>query len=261
MKVIVIGTGRVAFHLGHAFQRAGIPIEAVVGRTAAKATALANELGCAALDLNTSLPPAEAIVLAVSDSAIADVARGLDTGSSVLIHTSGASSLDLLFPHEHRAALWPIMTLSPGQPMNFAGIPLVTDANTAEARRMVKALATAISQQVVELPHAKREVLHAAAAISTNLPLFLLARAEGLLRAEAIDPSLLMPSFQAMAAKAARIGAVEALTGPARRGDIETLRHHIARLTSDPDLRRVYVDLSRMILAAHGHATNELNDL
>lgn len=261
MKLLVIGTGRVAFHLGHAFKRAGIDVTAVVGRTAAKATALADELGCASLGLNASLPPADAIVVAVSDSAIADVARGLDTGSSVLIHTSGAGPLDLVLPHAHRAALWPIMTLSPGVPMDFSSIPLVTDANTAEARRVVKALATAISHHVVELPHAKREVLHAAAAISTNLPLFLLARAESLLKAEAIDPSLLMPSFQAMASKAATIGAVDALTGPARRGDIVTLRHHIARLTSDPDLRRVYVELSRMILAAHGHATNDLNDL
>lgn len=261
MKVIVIGTGRVAFHLGHAFKRAGIDVLAVVGRNAGKAASLTNELGCASLAFNDPLPITDATILAVSDSAIADVARGLDTGSSVLIHTSGASSLDLLFPHDHRAALWPIMTLSPGAPMDFAGIPLVTDANTAEARHVVRALAIAISQQVVDLPHAKREVLHAAAAISTNLPLFLLARSEGLLKTEGIDPSLLMPSFQAMAAKAATIGAVDALTGPARRGDIVTLRHHIGRLTSDPDLRRVYVQLSRMILAAHGHATNELNDL
>jgi predicted short-subunit dehydrogenase-like oxidoreductase (DUF2520 family) len=261
MKIVVIGTGRVAFHLGHAFRRAGMDVPAVVGRNAGKAASLANELDCASLGLNDPLPVADATILAVSDSAIADVARGLDTGSSVLIHTSGAGSLDLLAPHAHRAALWPIMTLSPGTPMDFAGIPLVIDANTAEARHVVRALATAISKQVVDLPHAKREVLHAAAAISTNLPLFLLSRAEGLLKAEAIDPSLLMPSFQAMAVKAATIGAMDALTGPARRGDIVTLRHHIARLTSDPDLRRVYVQLSRMILAAHGHSTDELNDL
>ncbi len=261
MKVIVIGTGRVAFHLGHAFKRAGIDVLAVVGRSSGSAQRLASELGCASLAVNASLPVADASILAVSDSAIADVARGLDARSSVLIHTSGASSLDLLLPHEHRAALWPIMTLSPGAPMDFSGIPLVTDANSEEARRVVQSLATAISQQVVELLHTKREVLHAAAAISTNFPLFLLARAEALLKAEAIDPSLLMPSFQAMAAKAAAIGAMDALTGPARRGDIVTLRHHIDRLTSDPDLRRVYVHLSRMILAAHGHPTDELNDL
>jgi predicted short-subunit dehydrogenase-like oxidoreductase (DUF2520 family) len=261
MKVIVIGTGRVAFHLGHALKRAGTDVIAVVGRNAAKASRLADDLGSASYGMHDTLPVADAIILAVSDAAIADVARQLHTGSTVLIHTSGAGSLDLLRPYAHRAVLWPIMTLSPGAPMDFAGIPLVTDANTAEARQVVKAIATAIGQQVVELPHAKREVLHAAAAISTNLPLFLLARAEGLLRAEAIDPSLLMPSFQAMAAKAATLGAVDALTGPARRGDIVTVRRHIARLTADPDLRRVYVDLSRMILAAHGHATNELNDL
>ena len=32
MQAIVIGTGRLAFHLGHAFKRAGIDLLAVVGR-------------------------------------------------------------------------------------------------------------------------------------------------------------------------------------------------------------------------------------
>ncbi len=261
MRIMLIGTGRVAFHLGHAFKRAGFTIGAVVGRNAARAAALARELECDARMTGEELPTCEAVILAVSDSAITEVARALDTRSSVLIHTSGASSLDVLSPHDHRAALWPIMTLSPGAPMDLGTIPLVTDANTPEAQRVVNALAHAVSRQVVELVHAKREVLHAAAAISTNFPLFLLARAEGMLTAEGIDPSLLMPSFQAMAEKAAIIGAVEALTGPARRGDITTLRHHIDRLTSDPELRRVYVQISRMILEAHGHPTDEFNDL
>ncbi|MBX2973443.1 MAG: DUF2520 domain-containing protein [Flavobacteriales bacterium] len=260
-KVVLIGTGRVAFHLGHALKHAGHDLVSIAGRNTEHVHALANELRTPGLSLNDALPAADIILIAVSDDAIADVALNIPIGDAVVIHTSGAGELDKLLPHPHRAVLWPVMSLSPGEPMDFSQMPLVVDANTERARKMAKSLAGSLSGHVSELDHGQRELVHAAASISLNFPVFLLARAQELLRKNAIDPSVLTPSFVAMAQKASAIGASEALTGPARRGDLGTIHHHLDRLADDPELRAAYARLSSMILRAHGHPDHGYTDV
>ena len=260
-SVLLIGSGRIAYHLGHAFKRARVPITGVVGRNKKAGEELSVALETGSFNLNDTLPTSSAMMICVNDQAIAEVAKALPRSNSVFIHTSGASSVDLLLPHEHRAAFWPIMTLSPGEPMDFTAVPIITDPNSALAEQLVAELGAAISTNVHSMPIEQRKLVHAAAAISTNFPLFLLQKAEGLLAQNGIDPQLIMPSFSAMAAKALSIGARDALTGPARRGDLATVYDHLERLQADPDLYRAYALLSRMILKAYDHPTDGIEDL
>lgn len=261
MKTLLVGTGRAAFHLGHAMKRSGLDLMGITGRNLQHVDQRAAELGIPSVKLADAPGKADILLIAVSDDAIADVAMNIPISDAVVIHTSGASDIDKLLPHPHRAVLWPVISLSPGEPMDFNEVPLIIDANTAFARERVKGIAQAISHHVTELTHTQRELVHASAAISLNFPLHLLARAQDLLADHAIDPSILMPSFVAMAQKAAAIGASEALTGPARRGDIGTVRHHLDRLTDDPELRAAYARLSSMILRAYGHPDHGYTDV
>jgi predicted short-subunit dehydrogenase-like oxidoreductase (DUF2520 family) len=107
--------------------------------------------------------------------------------------------------------------------MDFAQHPLGDRCEHGARKRRGLDLASGLSDHVTPLDHASRELVHAAAAISTNFPLYLLGAAQRLLTEQGIDPSLLMPSFTAMAAKAETLGPEAALTGPARRGDIGTI--------------------------------------
>lgn len=261
MSISIIGTGRAAFHLGHALQRADCTIASVTGRSADRTQELASTLYATPLSPTDPLPNSNVILIAVSDDAISEVAKKLPTSDAVLVHLSGASGLGHLAPHTHRAVLWPVMTLSPGAPMDFAQIPLVVDANTEHARSVVLGLGNTMSKKVTQLAHADRELVHAAAAISTNFPLHLLDAAQALLKANNIPPDLLLPSFAAMAEKAKALGPHDALTGPARRGDIGTVQHHLDRLTQVPDLRAAYALLSSMILRTYGHPDHDQHDV
>ncbi len=259
--ILIIGTGRAAFHLGHAMQRSGHRITGIVGRNADHSKALADALQTPAFTPNDPLPTADMIVIAVSDDAIADVAMNIPITGGVVIHTSGASDIDKLLPHPDRAVLWPVMSLSPGAPMDFKQVPLVIDANTDTARNTVRSLAESLSGHVAELTHAQRELVHTTATVTLNFPVHLLARAQALLKTNDIDPTILGPSFRAMAEKATAIEASEALTGPARRGDLGTIHHHLDRLTQDPELRAAYALLSSMILRAYGHPDHDNKDV
>lgn len=261
MNVLLIGTGRVAFHLGHALKTAGHTIVGIAGRTPERAAALAGEFKTEPFGVNAALPQADVILIAVSDDAIADVAMNIPISGAVMVHTSGASGTDKLLPHPDRAVLWPVMSLSPGDPVDFDQVPLIIDASTERALMVVKDLADSLSGHVSELDLQQRQLVHAAASISLNFPVYLLARAQELLRKNAIDPSVLTPSFLAMARKVVAIGASEALTGPARRGDIGTVQHHLDRLADDPELRAAYARISSMILWEHGHPDHGYTDL
>ena len=260
-RTLLIGTGRAAFHLGHAIQRGDGGLVGIAGRNIEHARELASELDTTAFHLNEALPDADLILIAVSDDAISDVAMNIPAGDAVVAHTSGAGDLDKLLPHPDRGVLWPIIALSPGEPMDLSRVPLVIDGNSEHARTTLMELASSLSVRVNALDHQQRELVHAAAAISLNLPTYLLARSQQLLQDKGIDPDILVPAFVAMARRVEAIGALEALTGPARRGDLGTIHHHLDRLTDDPELRAAYARLSSMILRAHGHPDHGHTDL
>ncbi len=260
-RVLLVGTGRTAFHLGHALVRGKARLTGVMGRDPERTAALAHELACAPLAPGPPLPACDLVLLAVSDDAIGAVAKRLPRTAAVIAHTSGAQSMAVLGKPAHGGVLWPIQSLSPGAPADLAHVPLVIDSSDADARKVMLAVAHRISDRVLELPHKQREALHMAAVLASNFPVFLFARAQRILQERNLPPDLLTPLWRSVAQKAADAGPDATLTGPARRGDRKTLGKHLDLLKGDRELRRAYALLTRMILAANGHATDGLEDL
>jgi predicted short-subunit dehydrogenase-like oxidoreductase (DUF2520 family) len=259
-SVALIGTGRMAFHLGHALLRAGVVLKGVSGRDQGRVDALAAGLGCVPY-LLPRVPEADLLLLAVSDDALQAVAKQLPAGDHVLAHTSGAQDHAILGMTAHRGVLWPIKSLSPGKPADLSRVPLVVDASDERARTVLLDVARSISGKVVELPLEKRRTVHLAAVLASNFPVFLLREAGRLLEQEDLSPDLLLPLWKAMAAKAADVGPDQALTGPARRGDLRTIKRHLDRLEDDTDLRRTYALLSELILKAYHPRKRGITDL
>lgn len=258
--ILLFGTGRLAFHLGHALRRAGIPLAGVVGRRPEAAAGLANELGTEALAPGAALPAAALRVLAVSDDAIGSVAAAVPPDGTPIVHLGGSRPLDLLEPHAHRAVLWPMQSFTPGPPVDFSTVPVVIDANDEAALALVRALAGSISGHVVHLPFDQRQRLHLSAVLASNFPVFLLREAERLLGKHGIDPGLLHPLWKQSAQNALR-DADRAVTGPARRGDAGTLAKHLELLNEEGELRRAYAILSNLIYFTYHPGSRGNQDL
>lgn len=250
MRILLIGTGRLAFHLGHAMRRAGIDLVGVVGRDPEHTRTLAEELKCPAFGFGDPLPAADLRIIAVRDDAIQEVAARLPKIDTPTVHTGGSREWTLIEGHAHRGVLWPVQSLSPGAPADFATIPLVIDAEDEVASAPLRQLAGKVSNVVHELGHARRQWLHLAAVFASNFPVLLLLEAEQLLQREGLPSELITPLWSTTTAKAAH-NAAQALTGPARRGDMRTIAAHLSRLRGDPDLRRAYALLSDLILKIH----------
>ncbi|HEX2618330.1 MAG TPA: DUF2520 domain-containing protein, partial [Flavobacteriales bacterium] len=210
--------------------------------------------------LGGALPTSDLRLLVVSDDAIADVAAQLPKDKAITAHVSGAKPFTLLGDHAHRGVLWPIQSLSPGEPVDFSQVPLVIEGEDPVAGAVLSDVAMALSHQVAVMPHEQRQLLHVAAVFASNFPVLLLHQAQHLLKEHGLSPDLVVPLWSATTAKAAH-GAEAALTGPARRGDMGTIHQHLLRLTIDPDLRRAYAVLSDLILKTWHPELREPKDL
>lgn len=252
-SLLIIGTGRAAFHLGNAFKKAGVRLNGIVGRDPSRAKELASQLGTSAYVIGEELPNADVVLLAVSDDAITTVAQALPSSEAVVAHVSGARSLDALDPHKHQGVLWPIQTLGVGTPIDLSNVPMIVDGNTDHAKQVIWRLGQQVSTRVSELGHAQRQRVHLAAVLTSNLPVFLVREGQRLLKESKLPTDLLGPLWETTAARVADLGPERALTGPARRGDERTIEQHLALLANDPELQEAYAVLSKLILKAYGH--------
>lgn len=260
-NILLIGTGRMAHNLGHAIRKAGHTIISITGRDPMKLAAIGRYLDAPTVRWDHAWPEADITVIATSDDTIGTVSARVPSTGRIVIHTAGTVDLDVLTPHENRGVLWPVQTLSHGAPTDLGDIPLIVDGSTPPALDAVLKLARSISGSVLQLSLEQRKRMHLAAAITSNLPVFLVREAQRILHKENLPPDLLMPLWRNTAANVASIGPEHALTGPARRGDVRSIRGHLALLEGEPDLRRAYALISTMIMKAYGHPADGLENV
>ncbi len=235
-------------------------VVAVAGRDAVKTGALAQGLSCPSTPLNTPLPNADLRIMAVSDDAIQAVAEMLPADGTPVIHLSGSNSLELLQAHAHRGVMWPMHSFGGDDPADFTTIPLVIDADDENTLALVRVVASTLSGHVVHLPFEQRQRLHLSAVMASNFPVFLLREASRLLTAHGIDATLLHPLWKTAAERALQ-DPDKAVTGPARRGDVNTMAKQLELLADEPELRRAYAALSNLILHTYHPETRGQQDL
>ena len=163
------------------------------------------------------------VLIATLDTVVADVAAAIRPGRAVVAHVAGSLGLDVLAPHDRRAALHPLMSLPDaeigaerltGGWFAVAGDPLVAD------------LATALGGRTFEIADDDRALYHAAAAVASNHLVALLGHAQRLGASVGVPADALMALALGSAENAVALGPAAALTGPAARGDEATLVAH-----------------------------------
>jgi len=174
----------------------------------------------------------DVVLLAVPDAAIEAAAREVPPGP-VLLHSSGARSVDPLRPRSRVGSFHPLMTF-PGPEIalpRLHGVPAAL-AGDPEAIEAGKAIARALGMTPLEVP-GDRRLYHAAAVMAGNFATVLLADAAVVLSRAGVPEdeatSALLPLALASLENAVPSPA-DALTGPAARGDQSTIDAHLAAL-------------------------------
>ena len=180
------------------------------------------------------------ILLTVPDAAIAEVAAAIQPTDAVVAHASGACDLDVLAPHDRVGSIHPLMSLPDPETgrrrlLNHCTFAVDGDPLMAE-------LATELGGVAIEVPGPNRALYHATAAIASNHLTALCAQVESLATEVGIPVDAYWALMSTTLDNIADVGPTAALTGPAARGDWDTVRTHLAALPTDDD-RRLYLAL------------------
>ena len=265
-RVVICGPGRVGLSLGTALLRAhAFDHLTYFGRNLeppphpvfdSREPPVDYRVGLSALPEGTTI-----LILAVPDRVLAEVAHDLAMAGPaprgcVALHVSGALSADVLAPL-HAAgyavgSLHPLQALADpwdgvrrlmGACYAVAGEPTAL----AAARRLVRAL-QGIDFVVV---NRDRPVYHAAAVFASNYVVALAHTAIRLFEQAGVPadaaPAAVSSLMQGALANLEQLGVTTALTGPIARGDVDTVRMHLARLSAED--RELYCALGRRTLA------------
>ncbi len=178
---------------------------------------------------------AELVLLCVPDGAISGVAREVAPGPWIA-HTSGATPLAALDPHERRFGLHPLQTFTKRRgPEQLDGAHAAVTAESEEARSVGFELARTLGLEPFELADDARPLYHAGAAIASNYLVTLHRVSSELFRAAGAPPEALVPLMRRT------IDNGFELTGPIERGDWQTVeRHREAIRAAHPELEPLY---------------------
>lgn len=255
--VFVLGAGRAGRSLARALIAAGVDVAGLHGRQPDPSASPAVTGGA----LPDALGDAEVILVTVRDAQLGDALRQLAAVTlrprAVVLHASGATDpaeAALLRARQHAVGtMHPLVPLAnPDRAVDTLRGAWVGVDGDPPAIAAATALATRLGAHALTIPPGEKPRYHAAAVFAANFPVVVAALAERLLEEAGVAED------EARAATVGLMGAAvsnlesgrphDVLTGPIARGDVASVRGHLAALEDDAPALTAYVTLSRAAL-------------
>ncbi|MCI7295289.1 Rossmann-like and DUF2520 domain-containing protein [Butyricimonas virosa] len=249
-KIILIGAGNVAHHLGGALLKAGENLCQIYSRTLDTARQLGMRTGISyTAELNEIYPDGDIYIFCVSDDVLPSIIKAIRvSNNALLLHTSGSQPMDVFRSYsQYYGVIYPIQTFSKKRELDFREIPLCVEGNTSSVKERIKKFAEKLSDKIYEIDSAQRKELHLAAVFACNFPNYLYQVAGKLLEDKGLSFAMLRPLIFETAHKVMLLNPEEAQTGPAKRGDESIMNMHKNMLKNDKDLLKIYTILSEGI--------------
>lgn len=269
LRVGAIGAGRVGATLSAALGRAGHEIVAVAGESDASRQRSAALLPGVPLAKPSDVARAcDLLLLTVPDDMLPNVVAMLSASGAIregqyVVHTSGRHGLAVLEPAAavgaRVIALHPAMTFT-GTEVDLprlAGCVFGVTAGDGE-RELTERLVADLGGRTMWVPEDRRTLYHAGLAHGANHLVTLVTQAMELLSqamdvtgdgSDAVSPADTLRPLLTAALDNALAQGDSALTGPIVRGDVETVRAHLADIAATaPHTLPSYVAMARATL-------------
>lgn len=280
--VSIIGAGRLGTALSVALSARGYSIQSLVARRAQRARKAATLLDgnpqvLAAKQL-LSLRPADLFLITVPDDQIAEVAAQLssirfDAARKITaLHTSGALSAAVLAPLRklgwHTGSVHPLVSVSDTDAA-LAGAFWSVEGDPA-ALRVAKTIVRDLGGRSFSIRSEDKPLYHAAAVmVSGNVVALFDVALEMLMNCglnRKTARSILLPLIASTARSLQNKDPAQALTGTFSRGDVETVKRHLAALKKNEladalELYRLLGQRSLKVTGKHHQITQILKSV
>jgi len=250
IKVVLLGSGNVAYHLALALASAeNIELIQRYSRNGNNDAFFDPSLPCT--DNLQDLKKADIYIIAVKDGAINSFSKKLQHVDGLIVHTSGSMALNEIHSSLRKAVLYPVQTFTINQKVDFKKVPLVIEAESNEDYMLLQTLASGLSEQVYQLSSSEREKLHVAAVFANNFSNYMFTCAEAICSEFQLPFDLLRPIILETGRKIQTISPIQSQTGPARRNDQAIIEKHIIMLQEEK--KEIYKLLSKAITKSYQH--------
>ena len=235
MKIVIIGSGNVAYHLAKAFTQNNIEVSQIFGRNEVELNKISEELN---IPYSTKeLADADLYLISVSDSAVEQVSDLIKTEKALVAHTSGSLPIETLNGDYRKASFYPLQTFSKTKNLNYSKIPFFIEAENQIDEKSLFELASLISDNVETSDYEKRKYIHLTAVFACNFVNHLFARAKEISDSQDLDFNYFIPLIDETVEKIHHLEPKSAQTGPAVRGDERILKLHEELITNDEHLK------------------------
>ncbi len=247
-KIAIIGAGNTAYTLCKVLKSKEIEPFCVLVRNPEKAEKVREDLGVEVVFSYEKVLESDLAIIAVNDDAISEVAAHLIDYKGLVVHTSGTKSSEVLKRIERYGVFYLPYTMSKERNISFDDVPLLIYANSPEDMIRLNGFAEQLSSKVQYCDDEQRKVIHLAAVYVSNFTNVMLGIGDKLLKENGLSLDLMRPLVMEMMKKSFEISPEKALTGPARRGDIQTILDHEEMLVNSPKELEIYKVLTNYIL-------------
>ena len=235
MKIVIIGSGNVAYHLAKAFTQNNIEVSQIFGRNEVELNKISEELN---IPYSTKeLADADLYLISVSDSAVEQVSDLIKTEKALVAHTSGSLPIETLNGDYRKASFYPLQTFSKTKNLDYSKIPFFIEAENQIDEKSLFELASLISDHVETSDYEKRKYIHLTAVFACNFVNHLFARAKEIADSQDLDFNYFIPLIDETVEKIHHLEPKSAQTGPAVRGDERVLKLHEELITNEEHLK------------------------
>ncbi|SFI29834.1 Rossmann-like and DUF2520 domain-containing protein [Halpernia frigidisoli] len=237
MKIVIIGSGNVAYHLTKAFCQNKIAISQIFGRNEKDLKEISREFNVPFSTEN--LEKADLYIIAVKDESVEEVSRQITVKDCLVAHTSGSLEKEKLDGKYRKASFYPLQTFSKTKDLDYKKIPFFIEAENNQDFEILNNLAQKISTKVLESNFEQRKFIHLTAVFACNFTNHLFAKAKEISDSQNIPFDYFLPLIDETVEKIHHISPKEAQTGPAIREDEKVLRSHEI-LLADKDAKSIF---------------------
>lgn len=253
-SLVIIGCGNLAWHLVKGFSEAGVKNLVVCNHRPNPSLDDFRFLFKCRTSVGFENMPLDAsyYFICVPDKFIAEVAAQirLSNPQAILVHCSGSTPLTALDGHvQGTGVFYPVQTFSRQAEIQWKETPVLLEASDRATYSLLEKLTKKLAKKIHRCESKDRLQIHLCAVLVNNFTNALYAAAETqlLTQESPFDLSLLLPLITTGVSKLEHMKAVDAQTGPAKRGDKRTIQLHQGLLDKHSLLKKIYKEMTKLI--------------
>jgi predicted short-subunit dehydrogenase-like oxidoreductase (DUF2520 family) len=256
--ISIVGPGNLGTALALTLPPAGYEVRSLAARRKGfrnrQTRTLARRLKARLVEIGKQPLDSEVVWITVPDDVIASVARLLaqsqDWKSKIVFHSSGALTSDELTCLREKgarvASVHPMMTFVRGTVPEMAGVAFAVEGDAA-AVRAARSIVEDLGGDAFVIKKQNKVLYHVFGSLASPLVVALMASLEQVAQAAGIRQRdikrVMLPLLLQTLRNYLKHDASAAFSGSLVRGDVATVRKHLAELKNLPEARAVYVAL------------------